>query len=622
MSSARIISCLLSVLYLSTFSVAQVPAPTAASNAAAEERQKAKEELEKKALELLNRTASDASSLRLPENRAYILSTSAELLWKFDAKRSREMFRNAMNDIMSAQFEAETAALELDAPPAASVPGETDRVRILTMLARRDAEMAQELMMQTRSQRVADAMARQQFKDSPPTPGMPGTPNNGYLATMELQLEQTIARFSAEQNPDKAIKLIRDAMAKSVSMQVWSMVQRVYSRDAEKGKVIAGEMVSKLLETDLSARMEERSVILSLLSTYKAPAISTPTPTAGNDKTLRLDDKQLRDLAARLAEAYVRFNVEPMMIMQNAEISRAIPLIEKLAPEKIAALKQKQSAISKAMPNAMKPNDAFARVSGPNSTPEEVIGAAGQVPIEQRTRYYELAVQKISRMPDEVRARNAIANIPDEKYRARATEALDATRISRLTAEGKLDEALRLIAGITKKSTKLEKLVSLAIGFYRKRTDKDRESAASIMEQARGLVTESPENLDDMDNLAQVVRGFTETEPERAFRLIEVVFSEIDSQVQAAATVSKYDRGNRSFKRGELLMSSGTGNNLLNRFQGNFRALTRADFDKMAENCERLQRMDAKLMVRMQVLQAAFAEDRPPMPQGPFITGP
>lgn len=603
--------------------------PTATDPAEAEAKQKAKEELERQVVELINRTVSEASSLKLPENRAYVLSIAAEHLWKFDDKRAKELARNSLSELMNAQYQAETDALESDSPSTqpgtVSLPGESDRIRIITMIARRDADLAQELMMQTRNQKIADALAKHQTRDTvmqmPTITGGGGTgnaPNNQYLASMELALEQTIARFSAEQNPDKAIKLIREGMAKGVTLQVWSMIQRLYALDKEKGKTLAAEMVLKIQDSDLTIRQDERSLVINLLGTYKpatTPAAST-TATANTDKSLRLEDKQLRDLAVKLSDTYMKFNVEPMMISLNGEISRAIPLIEKLAPERIALLKQKQAAITKSLPAPMKTPDAFARLSGQNVQPEDVLSEAARLSVEQRPRYYELALQKISRITDEARARSLINQLPDERYRARGTEALESARISRLAAEGKLEEALRLIAGITRKQSRLEKLVSLAISFQKRKKEKDLESAASVMEQARGMITDMPENLDDMDNLAQVVRGYVEIEPARAFRLMEPVFSEIDVQMQAAATVSKFERNNRSFKKGELVMVSATGGSgsLLSRFQGIFRSLARADFATMVEYSEKIQRPEAKLMVRLAIIQSALIEERPLAP--------
>ena len=54
-------------------------------------------ELEKKTLALLNDVASSAYSLKLPENRIFVLTSAADLLWTFDAKRARNLYWEAIN---------------------------------------------------------------------------------------------------------------------------------------------------------------------------------------------------------------------------------------------------------------------------------------------------------------------------------------------------------------------------------------------------------------------------------------------------------------------------------------------------------------------------------------------
>src|SRR6185369_15798174 len=62
---------------------------------------KAKEaaELEKKTLALLNEIASASWGLKLPENRVYIMASTADLLWPFDDKRARNLYWEAINSI-------------------------------------------------------------------------------------------------------------------------------------------------------------------------------------------------------------------------------------------------------------------------------------------------------------------------------------------------------------------------------------------------------------------------------------------------------------------------------------------------------------------------------------------
>jgi hypothetical protein len=256
---------------------------------------------------------------------------------------------------------------------------------------------------------------------------------------------------------------------------------------------------------------------------------------------------------------------------------------------------------------------ALPMITNPNTTADELIGEAGRVPVEQRSQYYNAAVSRIARVEDESSARNLIDQIPDEKIRARASEIYESARIGRLAAQGKLEDAQKLIANITGKQTKLDRLASLAIDFNKKNTDKDRETAVKLMDQARGMITEMPENMSDMENLMRVVRGYSEVDIDRAFRMMDPVISEIDDQTQAAATLSKYDRNSRAFKKGELVMNM-SGDSLVSRLQNTFRILAKADLDKTIEMADKLHRQDVRLAVYMYALQVALVKEKPAGP--------
>lgn len=95
----------LSVLSLAFFTVsfAQI-SPTAESQSEKEKKQK---ELQKTVLEMLDQAVGEASSLKLPQNRAIVYAIAGDLYWKFDEKRARELFWSAGNDIVVANAEAE-----------------------------------------------------------------------------------------------------------------------------------------------------------------------------------------------------------------------------------------------------------------------------------------------------------------------------------------------------------------------------------------------------------------------------------------------------------------------------------------------------------------------------------
>src|SRR5437870_856236 len=58
-----------------------------------------RQELEKKTLGLLDEVIGAAWSLKLPENRSYVLTKAADLMWPHDEKRARGLFWEALNSL-------------------------------------------------------------------------------------------------------------------------------------------------------------------------------------------------------------------------------------------------------------------------------------------------------------------------------------------------------------------------------------------------------------------------------------------------------------------------------------------------------------------------------------------
>lgn len=602
---SRLICLGLLILFSFTFASAQN------ATESKEEKEKAQKELEKKIVALLEQTVGDAALLKLPENRAQVYATAGDLLWKFDEKRARTLFRNAANELVAAQQQAEKEKQEQDARYYGFDFRDTGRSRILLLVAKHDADLALDLLARTRPQKVTDALA----KANSPTTGakeevgigmiMSFSPSE-FLVRQELNLEQTFALLAAEQNPDRAIKMIRESLAKGVSHQVWSLIQTLYKKDEEKAKSLAGEVVQKLLDLDVSQKRDERNVIFMLLS-----GSTKATPSAAKDvKIFKLDDKQIRALADKLADTYLKSGNNQIELAM--EMARSMPTLEKLLPEKAPLLKQKQAALNKSLPKEFQRFTTYSKIFNPDAAPEEILSEAQKADEEMRPQFYEMAIHKISQIEDEARAKKLIEQLPDEKYRAKALEEFEAAKIARSAKEGKLEEAQKLIANLTKKSNKIDRLVSLALEFHKKNTEKDRATAAKLMEQARALVSESPENADEIDDLMRVVSGFAIIEPARAFQMIEPIIDEINGLVQAAAILSKFDKNNQTFKQGEILMNAPNydDQSLLFRYQTQIKSLAKSDFGRVMSLADKFQRADARIIIRLFIAQGVLADEK------------
>ena len=152
----RISQSFAAVLLISACVFAQTaPSPTESQT----EKDKIQKDLEKRVLLMIDQAVGDAGTLKLAANRAIVYAIAGDLYWKFNEKRAREFFRNSANDIVISNDEAEKDKKTSDDPYAGVFDYEDVRNEILPLIAKHDADLALELLVQTRPAKLTEALA-------------------------------------------------------------------------------------------------------------------------------------------------------------------------------------------------------------------------------------------------------------------------------------------------------------------------------------------------------------------------------------------------------------------------------------------------------------------------------
>ncbi len=133
------------------------------------------------------------------------------------------------------------------------------------------------------------------------------------------------------------------------------------------------------------------------------------------------------------------------------------------------------------------------------------------------------------------------------------------------------------------------------------------------MKDAKALANEYPEDENELNDLMEIVRGYATVDPKEAFRLFDPIVDQISDIVQASAILSKYNKRDRNFKKGELLLKvngySWDGL-LLFRYINQIQMLGKADLDRMMTLSDKFQRTDARVIVKLFVAQGFLKEDK------------
>ena len=571
------------------------------------EKEKEKKELEERVLQMLDQAVSDAASLKVARNRAVVYAIAGDLYWKFDEKRARDLFRSCESEILAANDEAEKEKKENEDLYAGVFEFSTNiRSEILPLIAKHDPELALQILTSTRPAKLAEAIAKAAQPNAKQEGGYMNFSPDQFRVQQEIALEQQFAVLAAEQSPDKAIKLIKDSLSKGISWNVMPLLQKIHKKDEKKAAALADDVVRKIVETDLSKRRDDMNAAVQFLQYATKPASAS----ASKEKTFQFNDTQVKDIANKIAATLMQPNNSMEMTML---MSRVMPTLEKIIPEKTALLKQRQAEMMKNMPPEMKRMEQQQKIWNQNSTPEEIIDILPKLNEFEKASAYMSLTNKISEIDDDARAKKLIEQIPDEKARTQASERYESAKISRAAADGKLEDAKKLIKNLSQKKTQIQKLVALARQFYEKKTEKDVETAVSLMKDAKALANEYPEDENELNDLMEVVRGYAVVDPPEAFRIFEPVVDQLNDFVQASAILSKYNKRNQSFKKGELLMrvnSNSWDGLLLFRYIDQIQLLGKADLNKMSQFSDKFQRTDARTIVKLFIAQGFLKEEK------------
>jgi len=598
-------SILLVILFL-LFCAALPAQETASPTESKTEKEKAQKELEKQVLKMLDQAVGDAGTLKLATNRAIVYAIAGDLYWKFDEKRARELFRNSANDVIAGNLEAEKEKKDSDDPFMQLYDLSDVRNEVLPLIAKHDADLALELLVQTRPAKLAEELAKAAQPNAKQEGGMMNFNPSRIRVQQEIALEQRFAVLAAEQNPDKAIKLIKDSLAKGISWNVLTLLQKLHQKDEKKAAGLADEVVRKITETDLAKKSEDLGAAIRFLQYATNPNAQTKA----NQKQFKFSDAQARDIANKLAATFLQpsNSLEITMAMTQTMSS-----LEKLVPEKTVLLKQRQTEAMKNLPPEIKRMQDRQKLWNPNSTPEEILADLPKLNESDKVFAYNSLTNKIAQVEDEERAKKLIEQIPDEKAREKAAEQYQSAKISRTAKDGNLDEAKKLIGSLNKKKTQIQKLVALATDFHKKGGEKDRETAANLMKDAKRLANEYPEDEDELNDLMEIVKGYAVVNPVEAFRIFEPIVDQINDYVQATAILSKYNKRNRTFKKGELLLkASGYSWDglLLFRYINQIQLLGKADLNRTSSLADKFARSDARTIVKLFVAQGFLQEEK------------
>jgi hypothetical protein len=334
-----------------------------------------------------------------------------------------------------------------------------------------------------------------------------------------------------------------------------------------------------------------------------------PTAPGAQVKQFNFTDAQQKDIANKLVTSLLAI---PVTTSANTWFTQVIPLVDKIVPDRSALLRQRQAEIQRSMPTDIQRNQQRQDMFSSGMTADQIVALLPKLSDQDKTNAYMALQNKIGGITDEAQAKKLIDQIPDEKVRSAFQQQLDAARADREIQTGRLDDARRQIAQMADHRLQIQKYVALALAYNKSGKEADVDAARSILRDAKALTANFPESGDDLGELMDIVRGYAVVEPDAAFRILDPGIDMINEYVQAAAVISRYSK-DRNFRNGELVFRPNGVSLPIFRYLGQMQLLGKADLDRANQAVDRFSRADAKMIVRLYILQGAT----PLLPQRP-----
>jgi hypothetical protein len=180
-------------------------------------------------------------------------------------------------------------------------------------------------------------------------------------------------------------------------------------------------------------------------------------------------------------------------------------------------------------------------------------------------------------------------------------------------------DARRIISGSNDRSQKI-----IGLGMLATQVAKfgDKDLAAQIMRDAEAFVDPQPRNARDFLCSWMLVSGYAETDPEKAFRLLDDLIYRTNDLINAAVKVGEFVDVNQGiFVDGEVQVGD-FGSSMIRGMTGTLtmgigplRTLAKADFKRTAGLTDRIQRPEARILAKMLFLRAVYQDGISPAGQ-------
>ena len=564
-----------------------------------------RQDLERKTLAMLDEVATQALSLKLSENRSFVLAATADLMWKHDEKRARSLFWDALNSLTSAnnsnieelKESAARSAASKETPAKRSTTEKTrdlnqyyemfsQRQEFLRKVAARDPQLAMDMLRATRL--------------TPPDYQQ----NAGYHLPDDRDLEQEIANQTAARDPKRALQLARESLAKGLTFQVFGILLQLNEKSPEAAQEFAGDVIDKIQTSNVATDTTAFGMAMMLLQyTRPAPAADENTASLSSGR-IKLSDDQRRALVYILTDAVDDATANSNLLLG---IMGVMSDIEQLAPDRAAKVKAKFATRA---PNEQRQWGQLDSLFN-KGTPEDLIKAGAAANDQLRNSYFQAAIGKAVMNGKAEALREFIkSQVTDEAQRKSLNDLLDEQQMNWSLSHGDIEEVQKQLPSIRLKEKRALALAEIAMMLEKKG---QHDEALKLLDEAQTMVKLDLTSQSQSEALLAVLLADAIIDPDRAFTAIEPIIDRANDNLGKLLLLDKLIKSG-FVKDGEIkLQHSGiiSADFAVFKYGKGVVALANADFNRTKSLTDRLQRNELRVMARLLMVQSLMRSGEP-----------
>jgi hypothetical protein len=562
------------------------------------------QQLKRKTYALVEEIAGGAPGLKLPENRMFVLSAAADLLWEHDEPRARNLFWDALNtlNLMNRLPNRSGSQSTKSAKPSAKEKEQIlnqyfdvfrRRQEFLQRVARRDPLLALDML---RSSRQAPVDPPEWLRD-------------GYPLPDDRLLEQQIATEAAERDPERALQLARDSLAKGFSFQLIGLLYRLNQKDAEGATKFAAEVIAKLRGRNIAADLQGASVAVALLkfSRSSSEEIATQLASPASGRRLNLTDEQRCDLVELITNAALTESANGNLLF---DLSAIMPEIKAFAPERLTQLQKKLATFNQTLSPGERYAEKFNSLTQ-NGTPEEVLKFAGTAPDNDHGWMQQQAVvMAVMRGRADSLREYVNREIEDESRRQTLLDALDSEQINLATDRGDVEALQKLLPNVRRREERARAMIGMAVSLEKKGKH---DEAVELLDEAETFIKPDLSSETQTNAVLALVGAYALVEPAKAFVIVERTIDRANDDLAKLLLLDKI-LSSGMIKKGEIRMQNSVMMPIdfaVFKYGKSVAALANADFDRARAAADRFERNELRLLARLLLAQALLGHDDP-----------